>query len=294
MGNSVTIDGHTVMLTNLDKVYWPELNLTKGHMLDYYIKVSPYLLPHLKNRPFSMKPFPEGIHGTTFYQKEVPSNAPSWYQKVAIHSIRNKVVNWGLVNDLASLVWIANRGCIEMHTWFSRTPDMNFPDIAVLDLDPSAESTFLQVVTVANLFKQLLKELNLKSYPKTSGMSGLHIYIPIKPQYSFLTVRQFLLKLCEMVVNAAPELATLERVIAKRGSKIYLDAVQNSRNKTIPAPYSLRPSPEATVSTPLLWEEVNEQLHPSQFNFFNILQRIEEIGELFAPLLTCPQELPKL
>ncbi|MDW7673104.1 MAG: non-homologous end-joining DNA ligase, partial [Bacillota bacterium] len=251
MINTITIENREVKLTNLEKIYWPELDLVKGDLINYYIEISSYMLPHIINRPFSMKPFPEGIHGQTFYQKEVPKEAPPWLATTPIPSRGRGFVNWGLINDLPSLVWFANRGCIEMHTWFSRLPNLSMPDVAVLDIDPSQGSSFESVVEIAQLFHQLLQELGLTGLPKTSGMSGLHIYIPIKPIYPFTKVREFLLKLCQMVEQVVPAIATLERNVAKRGTKIYLDAVQNASAKTIPAPYSLRPSPEATVSTPL-------------------------------------------
>lgn len=292
MTQVITVEDRELKLTNLDKIYWPELKITKGDMINYYVELSPYLLPHLKNRPFSMKPFPDGIYGDSFYQKEVPKEAPSWYRSTPIPSGRRGMVNWGLINDLPSLVWIANRGCIEMHTWFSRLPNLATPDVAVLDLDPSPESPFTDVIRIALLFKQLLDDLKLHSFPKTSGMSGMHIYIPIKPIYPFSKVRDFLVKLCTVVQQVVPDITTLERTVQKRGRKIYLDAVQNASAKTIPAPYSLRPSPHATVSAPLLWDEVTDSLAPEQFTLFNIGRRLKEKGELFAPLLELQQELP--
>ena len=294
MSNLLTIEEKQVKLTNLEKILWPELQLTKADLIQYYIDISPYLLPHLRNRPFSMKPYPDGIYGNTFYQKATPKEAPAWYQTWPIPSSKGKTVHWGLVNDLPSLIWVANRGCLEMHTWFSRAPQLDFPDVAVLDLDPSAQSSFDQVIEIALLFHQLLKEFALISFPKTSGMSGIHIYIPIAPQYTFFQVRQFLLKLCTLVEQVAPEQATLERNVEKRGSRIYLDAVQNATNKTIPAPYSLRPAKEATISTPLDWSEVKKGLSPQDFNYHNIFQRIKEQGDLFAPLLQLAQQLPAL
>ena len=293
--NTLKIEGKEIKLTNLDKIFWPDLNITKGEMIDYYINVARYLLPHIKNKPFSMKPYPDGVNGKSFYQKQCPQEAPQWLATAPIYSSKRGYVDWCLINDLPSLIWISNRACIEMHTWFSRVPDLDTPDIAVLDIDPSGSTGFKEAQTVARMFKVLIDEFKLTALPKTSGATGIHIYLPIEPIYSFNQVRDFLLKLCHYVEKANPGLATTERNIKKRGNKVYLDAVQNASGKTIPAVYSLRPTPEATVSTPLLWEELDdESLLPNRFTIANTLSRISDMGRLFQEVLTKSQRLPKI
>ncbi|MGF7184081.1 bifunctional non-homologous end joining protein LigD [Desulfitispora alkaliphila] len=289
------VEGKNVSVSNLDKLFWSELNLTKGDMIDYYIRISPYLLPYIKGRPFSMKPYPQGISGESFYQKECPREAPPWLSRTPIPSKRKGVVNWCVINDLPSLIWIANRACIEMHTWFSRLPHLDKPPVAVIDLDPSGNTGFRQAAETALLYKPILDQLGLQSFPKTSGATGIHIYIPIAPKYSFDQVRQFLAQLNPLVVEARPDLTTTERRVNQRGDRIYLDTAQNGSNKTIPAPYSLRPTAQATVSTPLTWSEVaNPQLMPEDFTFQNIFQRLDELGDLFRPVLELEQKLPVL
>ncbi|MEW6623537.1 MAG: non-homologous end-joining DNA ligase [Bacillota bacterium] len=295
MMNNLYIEGKEVKVTNLDKVFWPELGLTKADLIKYYIQVAPILLAHIRGRPFSMKPYPDGISGKSFYQKECPKEAPAWLQTTPIASDRKGVVNWCIINDTPSLIWIVNRACIEMHTWFARLPYLKHPDIAVLDIDPSGNTGFTEAVKVAKLFKALLDELNLHGFPKTSGMSGIHIYIPIKPVYSFSQVREFLLKLCQIIESYESGLATTVRSIKRRGDKVYLDAVQNASGKTIPAPYSLRPSPEATVSTPILWKELEDPaLVPTKFTIQTIFPRLEMYGDLFQGVLDKQQKLPAL
>lgn len=292
---TLTVENRKVKVTNLDKIFWPELGLTKGDLIDYYIRIGPQLLPYIKNRPFSMKPFPDGVEGKSFYQKDCPKEAPDWITTTPIPSERKGVVNWCVINDIPSLIWIANRACIEMHTWFSRLPVLDKPDIAVLDIDPSGNTGFRESVQIAVLFKTLLDELGMTAVPKTSGATGMHIYLPIEPVYSFSEVRTFLLKLCQLVEQAAPHLSTLERNVKKRGDRVYLDAVQNASAKTIPAPYSLRPTPRATVSAPLLWEELSEpDLSPDNFTMQNIFARIDELGDLFETTLSQRQRLPNL
>ncbi len=293
--NILTVNGKELKLTNLEKVFWPELGLTKADLINYYIKIADYLLPYLHNRPFSMKPFPDGIKGKSFYQKQSPKETPPWLATTPIVSEKKGQVDWCLINDLPSLIWIANRACIEMHTWFSKLPHLDKPDVAVFDIDPSGSTGFSEAVEVAKMLKIILDELKLLSFPKTSGATGLHIYVPIETKYTFSQVRTFLLKICRIVEETNPQLATTQRNVKKRGDRVYLDAVQNASGKTIPAPYSLRPTPKATVSAPLLWEEIfDPSLKPEQFNALNIFERLKDMGDLFKDVLSKKQTLPKL
>lgn len=282
-----------VSLTHLDKVMYPESELTKADIIDYYVKVSKYILPYLKDRPFSMIPFVHGAEGKSFFQKQKPDGAPDWLQSVEIQS-GERIIDYCMVNDLPSLLYMANRGCLEMHAWFSRYPELDTPDVAVFDIDPSGDTGFEEACAAAKLIRIALDSFSLWSIPKTSGKQGIHVFIPIEPA-PYEKVREFLLFVCGMVEEVQSELFTLERSIQKRGNRVYLDAVQNGRGKTLPAPYSLRATPQATVSAPLTWEELESlSFSPLDFTINNIHGRIERVGDLFAPIYELRQKLPNL
>ncbi|TEB16554.1 putative ATP-dependent DNA ligase YkoU [Pelotomaculum sp. FP] len=289
----VTVNGYEVKLTNLDKLIWPE-GLAKAHLVKYYSDIAPYILPHLYNRPVVMKRYPDGIEGEQFYQKDCPDYAPTWIKRHPVeHS--EKVVNYIVCNDVQTLVWLANSGCIEMHPWLSRIENVECPDIAVIDLDPAAGSTFRDVLTIALLVKEALAQFNLQSYPKTSGATGLHIFVPIKPVYSYKTVTKAMQYVAELIVNINPGMATVERKVAQRQGKVYLDYLQNGRGKTMAFQYSLRPLPGAPVSTPLYWDEIEAlNIEPGAFSIHNIFSRIKEIGDIYHGVLTNKQTLDAL
>lgn len=286
------VEGKKLTLSHLDKVYFPEIGATKAEMIEYYIRMSPYILPYLKGRPFSMLHYPEGVYGKTFYQKQRPEDAPDWLAGVVLPS-GEKTVDWCLVNDLPSLLYMANRSCIEMHAWFSRLPDLDSPDVAIFDLDPSGNTGFNEAVEAAMLVKTALDAYGLWSVPKLSGKTGVHVVVPIEPT-PFAKVREFLKIICKSIQDARPELFTVERTIAKRGDKVYLDAVQNGRGKTLPSPYSLRSTPNAQVSAPVTWMELQRGVQPAQFTMRNMEERINRAGDLFEPVYTTRQPLPEL
>ena len=288
----LSIGGRDVEVTHLEKVFFPEAGITKGDLIEYYIKMSPYILPYLKDRPFTMVPYPHGVEGKSFYQKQRPENAPEWLKGVQVPSEKRGHIDYCLVNDVPSLVFMVNKGCIEMHGWFSRVPDLDNPDVAVFDLDPSGNTGFRDAAAAARMIRVMLDEYGLTAIPKTSGMTGLHIVIPIRPT-PFSEVQDFLKAICRVVEKAEPSRFTTERTVAKRGDKVYLDAIQNARGKTIPSPYSVRPSAMATVSAPLTWEEVHDDsLTPGRFTMKNIEERVKEMGDLFAPVYALRQALP--
>lgn len=289
----VSVNDHEVKLTNLDKLIWPE-GLTKAHLVKYYWEIAPYLLPHLYNRPLVMKRYPNGLAGEAFYQKECPDYAPDWIKRHPVeHS--EKVVNYIVCNDTATLVWLANQGCLEMHPWLSRIENVECPDLAVMDLDPAAGATFKDVLKIALLVKEALAQFNLHSYPKTSGATGLHIFVPIKPGYAHQTVTKAMQYIADLIVKINPEKATIERKVVKRKAKVYLDYLQNGRGKTMAFQYSLRPLPGAPVSTPLAWEEVESlNIAPGAFSIHNIFSRIKEVGDLYDDLLSYKQPLDTL
>ncbi len=289
----VSVNGHEVKLTNLDKLLRPE-GLTKAHLIKYYWEIAPYLLPHLYNRPLVMKRYPDGLAGEHFYQKECPDYAPSWIKRYPIeHS--EKVVHYIICNDVQTLIWLANQGCIEMHPWLSRIENVECPDLAVMDLDPAEGVSFTEVLKVALLVKEALAQFNLKSYPKTSGASGLHIFVPIKPRYAYPSVTRAMYYIADLIVKINPEQTTVERSVSKRKGKVYLDYLQNGRGKTMAFQYSLRPLPGAPVSTPLDWSEVESlKVAPGAFTIHNILHRLKDTGDLYHDLLSLRQPLDPL
>jgi len=292
--STVVVEGKEINLTNLDKEFWPGEGLTKAHLIKYYLEIAPYILPYLKNRPLVMKRYPNGIEGHFFYQKECPSYAPDWVESFAVkHS--HKIVNYIICNDTATLIWLANQGCIEVHAWLSTLDDLDSPDIAVMDLDPAEGADFSTVIEVSLLVQKALHFFNLTSFVKTSGASGLHIFVPINPDYSFSEVTEFMKHIAESIVEIYPEKATVERSVKKRYGKVYLDYLQNGRGKTMAFPYSLRPLPGAPVSAPLNWDEVLNLTSSRAFNIRTIKSRLAELeGDRWKQMLFYLQNLDKL
>jgi bifunctional non-homologous end joining protein LigD len=290
----LTLNNRAVPLKNLNKIYSKDDGVLKAEIIEYYANMANFLIPHIQNKPFSQLYFPEGVGGKMFYQKQKPVNAPAWLNSVTLPSSKKGELEWCLVNDAASVVYMANRSVIEMHTWFSRLPNLAMPDVAVIDLDPSGGSGFNEARVLAKAFGVLLKELNIFAVPKTSGGRGMHIYIPIKP-IPFVEIQQFLQTLCSIIALNFKNIATTERTVNKRGDKIYLDYIQNAYGKTIAAPYSLRARGHLPVSAPLLWSELDDiNLNPATFNIKNIFNRIETVGDLFKDFYLKAQALPAL
>lgn len=286
------IKGREVTLSNLDKVYFPDINGTKAELVDYYLRMAPYILPYLKDRPFSMLHYPDGVTGESFFMKQRPPDAPEWLKSVRVAST-DKEIDWCLVNDVPSLAYMANRSCIEMHAWFSKLPNLDKPNVAIFDLDPSGATGFPEAVEAALLVKEALDVYDLWAVPKLSGKTGVHVVVPIRA-VTYEKVREFLSGICAALESARPDLCTTQRTVAKRGDKVYLDAVQNARGQTLPSPYSVRATPEATVSAPVTWKELARGVKPEQFHLRNIHKRVEKSGDLFAPVYKLRQALPKL
>ncbi|WP_299399608.1 DNA ligase D [uncultured Gelidibacter sp.] len=282
---SLEIDGIEVQITNPDKLYWPNPPLTKYDLLDYYIKMSDYILPYLKDRPESLHRHPNGILGDSFYQKD-HENLPSWIETIEIPSkSSNKTINYLLCQNEATLVYMNNLGCIELHPWHSTIYQLNNPDYAIIDLDPSSENTFEEVIETALVVKSVLDRAKIKGFCKTSGASGLHIYIPMGGLYTYEEARDFTKLFCVYVNEALPKLTTLERSLKKRGPKIYLDYLQNRQGQTIASAYSVRPEKLATVSTPLKWTEVKSGLRISDFTLKTVPDRVLKSKDIFKGIL---------
>lgn len=283
----IKIGKQEVKLTNQNKIYWPKDQLSKGDMIAYYQSVAEFILPHIKDRPQSLNRFPNGIDGMSFYQKDAADSTPDWVQTEEIFSESNeKNINYIICNDAATLAYLNNLGAIEMNVWTSRIPNLENPDYLVLDLDPSDNNTFEEVIDTALIVKKVLDKAKIKGYPKTSGSSGIHVYIPMGAQYSFEQVKNFGHILMQMVQKELPNLTTLERSLQKRDkNKIYLDYLQNRRGQTLASVYSLRPKNGAPVSMPLEWKEVKPGLKPTDWNIENALARMKKKGDLFLPTL---------
>jgi bifunctional non-homologous end joining protein LigD len=279
------VSGHSLKFTNLSKIYWPKERVTKRDMINYYYQVAPYILPYLKDRPQSLNRFPDGIEGKSFYQKNVTGKVPEWVTTYLYHSNDEETDKHFLVPvDEAAVLLMASMGCIELNPWSSRIQKPDHPDWCIIDLDPDKNS-FDQVVTAAQVTKKVLDSLNVPSYCKTSGSTGLHIYIPLGAKYTYEQSKEFARTIATMVHRELPKFTSIERKVADRSGKMYVDFLQNRPKATLAAPYSLRPKPGATVSMPLHWDEVKKGLTMKRFTIFNAIDRIKSEGDLFKGVL---------
>lgn len=280
----IKVDGHLLKFTHLNKVYWPEDGITKRDMFNYYHQVAPFMVPYLKDRPMSLNRFPGGIHGESFYQKNVKDKAPDWAKTMPHTNGEGVDKDYLLGNDEATLLWMATLGCIEMNPWFSRAQSPDNPDYCVIDLDPDKQH-FDQVIEAAQEVKKVLNAIEVPSYPKTSGSTGIHIYIPLGAKYTYDQSQLFANIIVKLVHKQIPDFTTLERMINNRNGKMYLDFLQNRPGATIAGAYSLRPKPGATVSMPVTWDEVKPGLTMRDFTIHNAIDRIRETGDLFKGVL---------
>ncbi|MDQ3866216.1 MAG: non-homologous end-joining DNA ligase [Actinomycetota bacterium] len=274
-----------VALTNLEKVFFPKLGLTKGDLLRYYLEVAPQVLNHVARRPMQMKRYPNGVEGEFFYQKRVPMPHPDWLDTVRIAFPRHgRTADFPVVTDAASLAWIVNLGCIELHTWHSRVTDVERPDYLLIDLDPSAGNPWEHVRGIALVVRDVMDEVGLASYPKTSGATGLHILAPIRPELPFREVRRFAKALAQEVERRIgdQEVATTTWQVALRCG-VFVDFGQNARDRTIASAYSVRPTPDARVSAPLSWHEVSD-VDPAEFTLTTMPGRIAAGGDPTADI----------
>ncbi|MEP6926204.1 MAG: DNA ligase D [Ginsengibacter sp.] len=284
-----------IKATHPDKIYFPEDGVTKGDVINYYISMADYILPYLKGRPQSLLRNPNGIHEKGFFHKDAGENVPSYveHQKVFSEST-NKKIDYILCNNKPTLTYLNNLGCIEINPWHSTVESLDMPDYLIIDIDPSEKNTFDQVIEAANIVKQVLDKAGAVSFCKTSGASGLHIYVPTAKKYTYEQIKDFAYIVCVMANDELKDFTTLERNLQKRGNKhIYMDYLQNRRGQTIASVYSLRPKIGATVSAPLLWKEVKNGLSPQQFNIHNIEQRVKKMGDIFNGVLTKGIDLKK-
>ncbi len=282
-----TINGKKLAFTHLDKVFWPDEGYTKGDVIDYYNTVYPHIIKYMKDGPESLLRMPNGLADKGFFHKDAGLNAPDWVKHIALYSeSAAKDINYIICNDKPTLLYLANLGCIEMNPWNSRLNKLDNPDYLVMDIDPSEHNTFEQVVETANVIKQILDKAGATSFPKTSGATGIHVYVPLGAKYSYDQAKEFAHVIATMTQQQLPEFTSLERSLSKRGKdNIYIDYLQNRKGQTLSCAYSLRPKPGATVSTPLEWNEVKKGLLPSDFTIKNIMKRVEKKGDLFGGVL---------
>ncbi|MBK6264357.1 DNA ligase D [Marivirga sp. S37H4] len=284
-GGSLEIGGQQITLTNLEKIYWPDEGFRKYDLIDYYLNISEIILPYLVDRPQNMHRHPNGIKGKSFYQKD-NETLPGWIETYPIYSkSTRKEIEYMLCQNEASLLYMANLGCIEINPWNSRVQSLDSPDFTVIDVDPTDKNTFEEVIEVAMAAKEVLDLAGIEGYCKTSGSSGMHIYIPLGAKYSYEEARDFTKLLCYYIHAQTDPLTSMDRAVKNRKGKIYLDYLQNRRGQTLAAPYCARPKPGATVSAPLLWEEVKPGLDRRDFTILSMPPRIEEKGDLFAAVL---------
>jgi bifunctional non-homologous end joining protein LigD len=295
----VEIDGRRLSLSNLDKVLYPEAGFTKGHVIDYYTRVAPAVLKHLRGRPLTLKRYPNGVDAPHFYEKQCPSHAPDWVQTTRVDSSRARdgKINFCLANDLPTLVWLANLADLELHTSLALAEDYGSPTVIAFDLDPGPPATIVECAEVALELRLIFEHLGMQAFPKTSGSKGMQVYVPLNAPTSYAQTRPFSHGLAELLERRRPELVVSDMSKARRKGKVFVDWSQNAEYKTTVCVYSLRARPEPTVSTPLLWDEV-ENVTTSRdpddlvFTAAQVLERVAEHGDVFAPVIELRQELP--
>jgi bifunctional non-homologous end joining protein LigD len=282
----VEVNGRVVKLTNLDKLFWPKRGVTKRDLIQYYIDVAPVLLPHLKDRAMVMKRYPNGAAGDFFFMKRAPSPRPNWIEICSIEHSSGNVINFPMIQDLASLMWVINLGCIDLNQWYARCDDVDRPDYLHFDLDPVPGASFDKVIEAALFLKVALDSLKIPSYPKTTGSKGIHIYVPIEYGPTQKQVWTFAKHFAHAVVGEAPKLLTAIYQVSKRPKgRVLVDYNQNAWGRTLASVYSVRPKDRPTVSTPLKWSELERGVALDDFRIDNVPARVRRLGDLFKPLV---------
>jgi len=283
---SLRVGGRVVKLTNPAKIFWPELGLTKRDLLQYYIDIAPVLLPHLADRAMVMKRYPDGIHGQSFFMKRAPDSRPDWIETCTIAHKRAGQVPFPMVQDLASLLWVVNLGCIDLNPWYARCDDTDRPDYLHFDLDPGKGASFSRVLETALVVREALEGLGMKPLAKTSGASGMHIYVPIVRGPVQKEVWQVAKTIAWHLAETNPKLITAEYLIAKRPrGRVLVDYNQNAWGRTLASIYSVRPTKEASVSSPVTWKDVERGIKIEDFRMDNVPERVRRLGDLWKPLL---------
>ncbi len=282
----LTVDRREVRLTNLRKPFWPELGITKGDLIQFYADVASLLLPHIRDRAMVMKRYPHGAAGEFFFMKRAPSPRPDWIRTCAIDHGSENVINFPVIDDVPSLLWVINLGCIDLNQWYGRCDDVDRPDYLHFDLDPGEGATFAQVRETALIVRDALETLGMKPLVKTTGSKGLHVYVPIVRGPVQKDVWTFAKALAVELASRHPRLLTAEYRVAKRPhGRVLVDYNQNAWGRTLASIYSVRPRPRATVSTPVTWKEIDRGVRIEEFRIDNVRERIARLGDLWKPLL---------
>ena len=281
----VIVDGKSVQLTNLDKPFWPELGITKGGLIQYYADVAPLLLPHVRDRAMVMKRYPHGAAGEFFFMKRAPSPRPDWIAICRIPHDSGNVIDFPMINDVPSLLWVINLGCIDLNQWYETCDDVDRPDYLHFDLDPGS-ATWDQVLESARIVRDALDTLKMRAYAKTTGSKGIHVYVPIVRGPAQKDVWTFAKALAQALASRHPQLMTSEYKVAKRPKgRVLVDYNQNAWGRTLASVYSVRPHPRACVSTPITWQEVDDGVRIEDFRLDSVRARFKKTGDLFKPLL---------
>jgi bifunctional non-homologous end joining protein LigD len=286
VGMDLEVEGRVVKLTNLGKMFWPELGITKRDLIQYYADVAPYLLPHLQDRAMVMKRYPNGAAGDFFFMKRAPSPRPEWIELCHIEHSSGNVIDFPMIQDLPALLWVINLGCIDLNQWYARCDDVDRPDYLHFDLDPVPGASFEKVTETALLLKEALDSLKMPSLAKTTGSKGIHIYVPIQRGPTQKQVWSFAKELSHALAAQAPKLITAIYTVSKRPKgRVLVDYNQNAWGRTLASIYSVRPRPEASVSTPVTWQELERGIRIQDFTIKNVPARLKKVGDLWKPLL---------
>ena len=288
------LSGQAVKVSHLEKLYWPEVEFTKGDMLQYYQQIAPVALPYFKDRPVTLRVFPQGVSGESYYLRDCPDSAPDWLRRIEYRpKTVTHLIPLPLIDNVAGLIWFANQGSIEFHLWSSHIPDLTQPDQAIFDLDLSDTTSFDAVREAGLRLHDKLEQLGVKGYPKTSGGHGLHVYVPLAAGYTFGRVRSWVKAVGQQLAATYPDLISTASGPTHRGGRVTIDAAQNSEGRNTAAPYTLRAgASHPTVSTPLTWEELDAgTIHPADLAPEVVLERVQRLGDLFAPVQQTDQSI---
>ena len=284
-----------IQVSHLEKVYWPQTGFTKADLLDYYRQIALVALPYLKDRPVTLRVYPQGVEATSYYLRDCPADAPDWLRRVQYQpKTVNHPVPLPVIDTAAGLLWFANQGAIEFHLWGSHTPDLSQPDLAIFDLDPGESASFDAVREAALRLHDALEQAGVRAYPKTTGGRGLHVFVPLRPGHTFERVRAWVKAVGQQLAESYPDLIALAHGATHQGGRVTVDYAQNSLGRNTAAPYTLRAHPvHPTVSTPLTWEELqNGLLDPADLTPQVVFERVERLGDVFAPVLRADQRIP--
>jgi bifunctional non-homologous end joining protein LigD len=296
---SLDVNGTKVDVTNLDKIFYPKAGFTKGDVIDYYVRISSVLLPHLKNRPITLKRYPDGVEGFFFYEKKCPTHRPAWVKTTKVAKSEGGEINYCVINDLPSLIWAANLADLELHTFLHKAPSIHRPTAIAFDLDPGPPADIILCCKVSLWLKDLFKALHMESFAKTSGSKGLQVYVPINGAVTYEKTKAFSHAIAELLESQFPDTVVSNMQKSRRPGKVLVDWSQNDDHKTTVSVYSLRAKDFPTVSTPVTWEEVEAAVRrpkAADLSFVSgeVLKRVEKMGDIFARVLSLKQKLPSL